>query len=217
MDICKDYGKAPINAVILGGITVPEKTDPKRDDTIKDWFADVVPEGAVSYDVHTTVGQPANRLLVCMSDQKDLELFREKVKHGSVTLNKTGEVVVMFVYDDFLTSMEEQHPQARTTPNSALLRRIKDFSDLAKPGPRNVFEWVSVAMEILENESSLSEEDKLWCLMNSLVKDALAAMSSGVIQKPGDLIKTISAAFGADRTAEQLSFAFFALKHNKGE
>ena len=53
MDICRDYGVAPFFAFILEGIVVPEKSDPTRDDTIKQWFDKVVPEGAVSYDIHT--------------------------------------------------------------------------------------------------------------------------------------------------------------------
>ena len=61
---------------------VPEKTDPKRDDTIKDWFAGIIPDGTVSYDVYTIAGEVANRLLVCMSNEKDFEAFKEKVKRN---------------------------------------------------------------------------------------------------------------------------------------
>ncbi len=130
-------------------------------------------------------------LLVCMSDENDLEAFREKVKRGAVTLNKVGKVGVTFVYKQFLADMEQKQGQeSRPTPNAALLRRIKNFSGSAKPGPRecDVFEWVSLATEILENDSTLSDEDKLWHLRNSLVKDALSTVSSGVIQTPRDLI-----------------------------
>ena len=90
---------------------------------------------------------------------------------------------------------------------------------MAKPGPLecDVFEWVSVATKILENENSLTDMDKLKYLRNSLVKDALTTVSSGVIRNPADLIKAISAAYGANHTAEQMWYAFFALRQSKGE
>ena len=52
MDICREYGVAPFFAVILG-VKAPDKTDPTRGDTLKEWFAGVIPEGWVCYDIHT--------------------------------------------------------------------------------------------------------------------------------------------------------------------
>ena len=95
-----------------------------------------------------------------MSDAKEFDTFKEKVNHNAIVLNKGGKVGVTLVYDEFLDAMNDQASKTHSPPNSALLRRIKSLSGPAKPGPGecDVFEWVSVATEILEIENSLTEK-----------------------------------------------------------
>ena len=80
MDICKDYGPPPFFAIILEGLNVPERSDANQKATVDDWLKGVIPDGYSCYEIYTSAGELAQRLMICMLNQVDLDGFKEKVR-----------------------------------------------------------------------------------------------------------------------------------------
>ena len=213
MEVTRSYDISFYNCVMIEGYEVPEPLPDDWEDSLAKLLGDVLPKCELTlylgYQINKT---PYQQVLVKFDSPEDKKIAVELLTPDfKLKIGKEFYAITVFNDADLFSKAAVSKPVTPSSDSSAAsahqyLRRIKPFSGAEKPasGEIDIREWLTLAYELRDLDSPVSNANKFKWLKNSLTKGALILASSSVVTSLEELIQLMALTYGGSHSQDHL-------------